>query len=169
MSGRSLETKGEIDEARTQKEVAISEKLQELNTVRNDLGKVRETLRSLDLKGTTDFRDEVQQDMDGAKKVTTEVFDGKSEELARHQEDHQETSNSLAEKKGTDEADHTRIGEAEAAVETVETKGSLDKAKESVLRDIDFLDDEIRQIQEDIERSKQEQQAMGDEVHSDGG
>ena len=121
----------------------MGEKEDNLDKVASDVETVRQTLENLDFGGTQDGSEQVERAIENAESVTVEVFDGQESQLDQIQNDNQEFEGELQDRRGSSESDLGKLSDSSTRTETEETVNELLKAKESVLRDIDFLAEQI--------------------------
>jgi P2-related tail formation protein len=122
----------------------MEEKSQEIEKVVSDVETVRQTLESLDLGGTAEGAEETEQALDSAEEVTVDVFDREDEQLDTKQNETEEYEGNLNERSDTSKSDLGKISDASTQIDTTETTNELVKAKDSAIRDIEFLEGQAR-------------------------
>jgi len=121
-----------------------------------DLTTVRQLLDGLDLDGgTAEGADAIQESVDGAEKVTEDVFDQDDAELEREHGEGESFQSEIAERKETSESNLGRITDITAPLETRETIDKIRESKEAALQEVDFLQDLVQRAMESLEESKE--------------
>jgi hypothetical protein len=146
----------------------MEEKEDNLDRVASDVETVRQTLENLDFGGTEDGSDQVERAIEDAESITIEVFGREEGQLDRIQNDNQEFEGELQDRRGSSESDLGKLSDSSARTETEETVNELLKAKESVLRDIDFLAELIGRARVAGEKSDAIQEDLKARVGSGG-
>jgi len=146
----------------------MREKEDNLDKVASDVETVRQTLEKLDFGGTQDGSDQVEKAIEDAESVTIEVFDREESQLDQIQNDNQEFEGGLEDRRGSSESDLGKLSDSSARTETEETVNELLKAKESVLRDIDFLAEQIDRARVAREKSDAVQEKLKARTESGG-
>ncbi len=131
----------------------------------SDVEIVRETYEELELDGTVEGTDEVEAEIERAEDVTVEVFDQEDADLEIVQESSVEYKNEINERNDSSENDLRKVSLARSKIETQDTITELEKAKEAVLKDIDFLIEKMEAAKEDIEKSEESQESLNQRVH----
>jgi hypothetical protein len=116
----------------------------DLDKIASDVETVRKTIEQLNFHGTSEASEEVESSIKSAEDVTKDAFDKKDESLEQTQKDNQEHEGDLQDRRGSSESGLGKISDSSARIETKETINELVKAKEAVLRDIDFFIDQIK-------------------------
>jgi hypothetical protein len=138
----------------------------DLDKIAQDVETVRQTIESLDFSGTDEGTNEVESAIESAEDVTKEVFDKEDDNLDQAQDDNQEFEGELQDRSGSSESDLGKISDSGAKIETKETVNELERAKEAVLQDIDFLAEQIRRASEAREKSNTVQERLRSRVHA---
>ena len=146
----------------------MGEKEDSLDSVASDVETVRQTLENLDFGGTEDGSDQVKGAIEDAESVTIEVFGREEGQLDQIQNDNQEFEGELQDRRGSSESDLGKLSDSSARTETEETVNELLKAKESVLRDIDFLAEQIDRARVAREKSDAIQENLKARIGSGG-
>jgi hypothetical protein len=137
----------------------MSEKVDELEIIAQDKETVTSTLESLDLSGTTEGSDAVEEAIEQAENATVEVFEGEDAELEAIQSDTEEYEGQLQERTDSNEADLEKIADAANKIETQETVGELEKAKDATSSDMEFLQEQneaAQQAREETDRLQEQ-------------
>ena len=146
----------------------MGEKEGNLDRVASDVETVRQTLENLDFGGTEDGSDQVKGAIEDAESVTIEDFGREEGQLDQIQNDNQEFEGGLQDRRGSSESDLGKLSDSSARTETEETVNELLKAKESVLRDIDFLAEQIDRARVAREKSDAIQENLKARIGSGG-
>jgi len=132
----------------------LREKGDEMEDTVSDVKTVRTTLESLDLSGTAEGSDAVEQAIEGAEDVSVDEFEQESTELEHIQGETEESETEFRERSETTSQDLGEISKASAEIHSEATDGKLVEAKEAALRDIEFLDEQNRRAREAKDESK---------------
>ena len=151
-------TRSEVTETVDSHKEEMDDKTVELDTIATDTETVRETLDSLDFSGTSEGTDEVESSIEQAEDVTVEIFEQEDENLEQMQGETEEYENELQERSDSSESDMGKISDAGSKIETPDTVTELDKAREAVANDIEFLDDQNEKAQGAREETEELQQ-----------
>lgn len=167
MAKRSdVPTRNEVTERAETSKKDMEEKELDLDKIATDVETVRETLDKLDLGGTQEGAEQLETSIKGAEDVTEEVFDKEDEDLERIQEENKEFEGDLDERRDTSDSDLGKVSDASSKIETKETINELVKAKEAVVRDIDFLKEQIERVSDARQKSDEIQNKHQARVHS---
>jgi len=165
---RDVPTRHEVTEKVDTSKELMEEKEVDLDKIADDVETVRETLENLDLGGTSEGSDEVENAIHGAEDVTIDEFDREDEELEQIQQESEKYEGELTERSDASESDVDKISDASSAVETKDTLNELATAKEAALREVDFLAEAIDRAKEAQDESERAQQELQGRVHSGG-
>jgi len=155
-------SRSEITEKVETAKTDMSEKIGELDIIATDKETVTETLENLDFEGTAEGTDDIESAVEQAEYVTIEIFDEQDENLEEIQSDTEEYEGELEERSDASESDRERITDAASKIETTDTVNELEKAREAVSNDIEFLneqDETAKEAREENERLQQEHRA----------
>lgn len=117
---------------------------------------------NLDLSGTSEASEAVERAMDAAENISEEEFTEDSEQLDQVQDQTQEYEGDLHERSDATEADLGKVSDASAKINSDRPNGEWIEAKEELIRDKEFLDEQEkrgRDAREESERIQQEQEA----------
>lgn len=156
------EIEGKIE--RTNNE--MEKKGEDLDTIASDIETIRHTLENLDMKGTREGAEKLETSFENTEKVTTEVFEGKDDELEQVQRENNEFEQEIEERKGSSESDLGKVSDASARIETSESINELLKAKEAGLEEIDYLKDQIERVREAMEKSESKQERQKHRINA---
>jgi len=158
-------SQSEITEKVDRRKDEMGEKAEEMDMSVSDVETVRQTLESLELAGTAEGGESIEQSIESAEDTSVDEFDQHSEELEDvHQETHDDEED-LQERSDTTSEDLGKISDASGQINSDATDNQLVSAKESAVRDIEFLDDqrsEAEDARQESERLQQEYQSRVD-------
>jgi len=163
---KEVRTRNEIVETNEDNRERMEEKEGELDTIASDVEAVRETREKLDFGGTQEGAEELDTSISEAEDVTTEVFENEDENLEEIQAENENFEGELQDGRDSSDSDLGEVVEVSAKVETNETINELLTAKEALIRDIDFLGDQIQRSSDAGERSNDVQETHRGRVHS---
>lgn len=163
---RDVPSKGEVTERIEKSNKDMEGKEVDLEKVASDVETVRQTLEKLDFGGTAEGADQLEKSIESAEDVTTEVFEREDENLERIQSNSQEFEGEITDHRDTSESDLGKISDSSARIETKETINELVRAKETVLRDIDFLAGQINRASDARKKSDAVQEKLKSRVHT---
>ena len=135
-----------------------------LDKIASDVETVRRTLDNLDFGGTIEGSEQVENAIENAEDVTTDVFDREDDGLEKAQKDIEGFEGEITEHHKSSESDLGRISESKSRIGTKETVHELEAAKEVAVRDIDFLIKQIERAREAREKSNSIQEKLLDRV-----
>lgn len=161
---KDVPTRHEVTEKIENSQREMEGKETDLDKITSDIETVRQTLENLDFGGTAEGIKEVESSIESAEDVTTDVFEREDETLEQLQRDNQEFEGEIEDRRGSSESDLGKI--ASAKIETKETVTELEKAKEAVLRDIDFLADQVGRAIDARKESDAIQERLQARVHT---
>jgi hypothetical protein len=164
--GKELPRRNEVAEKVEDNKREMEGKAADLEKLASDVETIRHTIEQLDLGGTADGFEQVKGAVESAENVTEEVFDREDESLDRIQADNEEFEGELEGGRESSESDLGKISDASAKIETKETVNELLKAKEAVLRDIDFLAEQINRASDAKKESDSVQERLQARVRS---
>ena len=148
------EVTGKVEESKNE----MSEGIENLDVIATDSETVAETLDSLDFSGTTEGTSEVEEAIEQASAVTTEKFDEEDDALEQVQAETEEYEGELQERIDTSQSDNEKIFDAAGKIETQETTSELEKGKDAVADDIEFLNEQNETAKVAREENEQLQQ-----------
>ena len=170
MARRSdVPTRGEVTEKVEKHGTDMREKMDEIEETVEDVETVRQTLEELDLGGTSEGSDAVEQAVEGAEDVSVEEFDEESGELEEIQRETEEHEDELDERSDTASSDLGKISDASGRIESDATNGKLVEAKESAIREIEFLSEQAQRARDAREESRRAHEERQGRVQSRGG
>lgn len=146
---RRHELSERIDKSRADME----DKEKSLDVIASDVETVRHTLESLDLNGTDEGAEDIEGAIENTEDATVDVFESEDQELESLQKENQEVENDMDDRKQSSESDLGKISDSSAEIKTQETINELVAAKEAVLRDMDFLQEQFDRAKEAREES----------------
>ncbi|MBM3334356.1 hypothetical protein FJY63_06820 [Candidatus Sumerlaeota bacterium] len=128
----------------------------------------RETLDQLE-GGTEEGVNEVRGHIETAEHVTEDIFEEDGDDLEEIHDKADEFENDLQDTSGTVEKDLERISDAISSVETRETQEELERAKDSASEDKDFLGEQSETLNEILQQSRLDYEALRGRVQTKGG
>lgn len=138
----------------------LREKSDEMEDTVSDIETVRETLESLDLGGSAEAADSIEQSVEGAEDVSVGEFEEEATELDRTQGETEEHESELGERSDVTSRDLGKLSDASGRLHSDAADRELIAAKESALMDIEFLSDHARRAQD----AREESQRLEDEL-----
>ena len=147
----------------------MTEKGEDMDKSVSDVETVRQTLESLDLAGTAEAADAVEQSIQGAEGVSVGEFDEKATELEGIHQEGQEHESELQERSDSTSADLGRISDASGRINSDAANNELVAAKESGVRDMEFLEDNLHQAQDAREESRRLEEEYRARIDAGGG
>ncbi|MCY2928059.1 MAG: hypothetical protein NTV86_00920 [Planctomycetota bacterium] len=135
-------------------ETDMETKAEDIEETVTDVETERETLDGLELAGTAEGAEGVEQSIEAAGDVSAGEFDSESTELKHIQDESQEQEDDLHERSDTTSSDLGRISDASGKIHSDSANTELVAAKEAAVRDIEFLDDTAKQAQAAREQSQ---------------
>ena len=154
-------TRSEVTETIEKHQSEMQEKTEEMEKTAEDVETERETLESLDLGGTAEGADAVEEAIEGAEDLSTQEFEEQGNELEEVDRESEEHEGELNERSDTTSSDLGKVSDASGRIHGDGANNELVKAKESAVRDIEFLHEQAQRAQEareETERVHQEQQ-----------
>jgi len=148
------EVTGKVEESKNE----MSEGIENLDVIATDSETVEGTLDSLDFSGTTEGTGEVEEAIEQASAATTEKFDEEDDALEQVQAETEEYEGELQERIDTSQSDNEKIFDAAGKIETQETTSELEKGKDAVADDIEFLNEQNETAKVAREENEQLQQ-----------
>lgn len=145
----------------------MQEKETDLDKIASDVEKVRQTITKLDFGGTAEGTEQLENSIEKAEDVTASVFDAENEKLEHIQHKGEEYETEIEKREATSKSDLEKISSTSAKINTKETINELVNAKEAVLRDIDFLAEQIKRAKETREKSDATQRQLEERVNRD--
>lgn len=151
-------TRGEVTERVDRNKNEMDEKVEQLDTIATDKETVTETLENLDLSGTAEGTEAVEAAIEQAEEVTVEAFEQTDSNLEEAQSETEDHENDLQERSDSTQMDLGKISDASGRIETKDTVNELVNAKEGVLKDIDFIDEQNERAKDARDESERLQQ-----------
>ena len=159
----STMTRREVEDRYEDNSEKLREKRDVLDKTASDVATIRDLREGLDLRGTSEGADAVEEGVDGAEDATEEVFDREDEKLEQLQEESTEHGTDLKDRADSDESDLSKIQEARDHVDTQEALGDLLDASEKTAEDRDFLrgmEERTEKARDTSEQARQEYRAI---------
>lgn len=155
-------TRSEVTERVGKNHEDLREKGDEMEDSVSDIETVRETLDSLDLSGTAEAAEAVERAVEGAEDVSVSEFEEESSEVGEIQGETEEHESELQERSDTTSADLGKLSDASSRLHSDVANRELIEAKESAVRDVEFLGDQAKRAQE----AREESQRLREELDS---
>lgn len=165
---REAPTRGEIEGKIEKANTELDEKAKDLETIASDIETIRHTLESLDMRGTREGSQQLETSFENTEKTTTDVFEGKDNELEHVKQESNEFEKEIAERRNSSESDLGKVSDASARIETRETINELIKAKEAGLEEIEYLKNQIERIRQAMEKSESTQERHKSRIYAGG-
>ena len=132
----------------------MEEKADDVEETVEDTELERETLESLELDGTAEAAEEVEQAIEGAQSESIQEFDTESGQLEEVHSETEEHEEDLQERSDATSSDLGKISDASGKIHSDSASSELIEAKESDVRDIEFLDGEFEKSQDARKQSQ---------------
>ena len=151
-------SRGEVTERTDKSREDMREKEERMDVTATDVETIRETLESLEPGGTAEGSEEVETIVQEADDDTVEVFDEQNEELEELQHESEEHQTEIQDLSDANERNLGKLSDASAKMETDVAVSEFVDAKETAIRDTEFLEDEIKKAEQAREESDRIQQ-----------
>ena len=140
-------------------------KEEKLDCTATDVETVRETYDELELDGTVEGTDQIEQNLEKSEEVTIEVFDTDGKELDDIQGMSTEYKDEVKERSEFSENDLQKASLARSKIETLITIQHFELVKEAIVADIGFLQERLASAIQDIDQSEDNQEHLINRVH----
>lgn len=131
----------------------ITKSESDLEIFAKDVEVIKNTLKKMDFGTTNEGFDEVNHHIETAEDITKEAFRKEDDILEQKQGDSVEFENDLSGKNELSETNLDKVSDVQSEIKSKETLNELNKAKQAVLKDINFLSEIIERAREKRERS----------------
>jgi hypothetical protein len=162
-------TQTELQETVDHSSEEMDQKIGDLDRIQEDVQTIRETLENLDFAGTSDGSDAVEQSMNEADDKTVEVFDQEDQKLDEVQQGNNDLEGEMTDYSDAGQGDLDKVSDASTRIETQEAVSALLEVKETALKELDFLAQQIERAKQSREASEQRQQEFQNNIRSKGG
>ena len=153
----------ELSDQTERNEDELRDRETDLEQIRGDQDLLDDLQSVMDLSGfTSDGVDEVSAAVEASESAANEGREESDRKLDEAQEEHEHFLGEMSESQETSEKDLGRISDVSAPAQTREVIDTLREVKESVLRDIEALEQIIERGREIRERSDQFQDGQYD-------
>lgn len=166
---RRTESRSEVESKVETSERNLVERIDVLDKMQEDVQTVREMIADMDFGGTLEGTDELEQSVEKTEGTAVEVFDEKDQELEGAAAENEALEENLTEKRETDESDQGKLDSAGEKLDADKTRRDIEEAKETVLRDVEFLAQKIARAKEARAQAREAQKNLQGRVHSGGG
>ena len=143
----------------------MDEQLDELDIIAIDDEIVSETIEDVDLTGSEEAAEKAGGSLEEAKDITEEKFEEEDEQLAETVDEAEEHGQDLQERSDGSNVALGEIVDASGRIETQETVDEMINAKEAVLEDVEFLDEEIQENESALSETEQERSNLRNRVN----
>ena len=126
----------------------------------SDVESVRKIVEKLDFGGTAEGTLKLETSLDKTENVTISVFDKQNNELEHIQHKGKNYETDIEKRETRNESDLKKISDTSSKIETKETINALIEAKEAVLRDIDFLSEQLKRAKDARDESDAAQRRL---------
>jgi hypothetical protein len=138
----------------------------DLDRFASELETVRQTLENLDFKGTSEGSEQIESFIESAEDVAENTFGEANEGLDCLQNESEGFEGELQDRQNASESDLGKVSDSSAQIETKETINELMKVKETVIRDIDFLAEQVSRASEAREKSNAVQERLQSQINA---
>ena len=160
---------GDVTEKVDRRATDMDDKGEHIEEAADDVQTERQTRERLDLGGTTDAAEAIAQAIEAAEDVSVEQFDSESQDLEEVHSDSQDHEDELQERSDTSSSDLGKISDASAEIHSDTANDQLVDAKGAAMKDIEFLEQEMRRAEEAREESQRFQAEQARRVGGAGG
>ena len=147
-------SRSEVTEKVTRHGERLEDVGKKIEEVVSDLGIIRKTLHELVRTGTSEAVDQVENAIEGAEGVSVNEFGQESGQLEQAQRDTEEHEGELRERSEGMSSDLGRISDASGHIVSDATNDALVAAKETAIREVEFLSGQAKHAQEAMEKSR---------------
>jgi len=144
----------EVSDTLEQHRDDAQEKTDQIEETVYDTETERQVLEGLELSGTAEGGEQVEMDIEQAQDASLSEFEAESGELEQIHAETQEFQEDMHERSDASSADVERVADGVNQLNRDSAKSQLERAKDSIQEDIDFLDDYERRGQEAREESE---------------
>ena len=152
-STNDLKGRGEIKEKFDTLKTDMSKSESDLEIFAKDIEVIKNTLKKMDFGSTNEGYDEINQHIETAEDITKEAFKNEDDILEQRQGESGEFENDLSGKNELSETNLDKVSDVQSEIKTKSTLDELNKAKQAVLKDMNFLSDQIDRARRERERS----------------
>ena len=164
-STNDLKRRGDIVEKVDILKTDISKSESDMEVFAKDIEVIKSTLKKLDFGSTTsEGSEEINNYIDSAEDITKEGFKKEDDILEKKHDDSISLENDLTSRNEYSEKNIDQVSGAEKSIKTKDTLNELNKAKNAVLKDIDFLLTQIDRARKERERSDNIQQQLQSKI-----
>ena len=161
---KETRSRSDITENTEQTEAQLEEKAEIIEQKVCDVETEYETAENLELSGTTEGAESVEQDINEAQDVSNEEFTNESNELEQMHEEAEQNQNELSEKAESVSSDIEKISEAAGRLNSENARERFNEADRAAQEDMEFLTEhkqKLEQIrQESINEHAQHEQRV---------
>lgn len=161
-----IPTRSEIERNVEDHEQQMSEKLEELEVLTEDVETVRNVQESLDLQMTAEGIEEIKSSVDAAEDGTIELFNQEDDNLEEIQDVSQDYADEIGERHDSAESDLEKLSDASSEVQTSETTNELANAEAAVSGEMEFLRDNNQKEKEAMAECQRAEQELQNRINS---
>ena len=165
-SHSDVPTHHEIEETVEQNEQEMSEKLEELEVLTEDVETTRDLEDALDLDTTVEGAEEIEMLVESAETETVDIFEQEDNQLEGIQQDAQDYVDEIDDRHETAESDLEKISGASCELRTAEPINRMTDAKSSMLTEMDFLRENNQKAEDAKTDNMQAQQSLEARINS---
>lgn len=147
-------TKTEITEKISKHETDMDEQAEEMDKTVGDFETVQSTLEGLELSGTSEAAESIEQSIDAAGDVSVGEFEQESRELEQIQDETRETESELDERGESTSDDAEKMSDAAGRIDSESVTDELVRARDAALQDVEFLNEHSKRAEEASEQSQ---------------
>jgi len=149
-----FKTRSEIAERVDIQKTDFSRSESDMEVIARDVEVIRDTLKKLDFSSaTSEGAQEINSHIDAAEDITKEEFKKEDDILEKKQDDSIFLEKDLSRRNETSEKNMDKVAGTEGNIKTRETLNELNKARNAVLRDVEFLMTQIDRAKKERKRS----------------
>ena len=152
-------SRSEVSDTLERHQEDAQEKTDQIEETVSDTETEREVLEGLELAGTEEAGEQVEMDIEQAQDASIGEFEGESHELEQIHVETQEFEGEMQERSDSSTADAEKVSDGISQLNRDSAKSQLEKSRDSLQEDIDFLDDYEQRAQE----ARQESQRVNEE------
>ena len=149
---KEVRSRSDITENTEQTEAQLEEKTEIIEEKVCDVETEYETAENLELSGTTEGSESVEQDINEAQDISNEEFTEQSNELEQMHEETEQNEGELSEKAESVSSDIEKISEASGKLNSENARERFNEADRAAQEDMEFLNEhkqKLEQIRQD--------------------
>lgn len=166
MKRKSLESKTEVQERVDGSERDLDEQVEVVTEKVDELDTVRDGVAELNEIGTAEGFETLQENMEGTEDAAVEEYEEQDGQLDELKSENKEIESDLTETLEGTEDNRDKVENIDSGVKSERTRDGIEKAKKSLVEEIEFLVDEIIDAVKSRETSEKDQESLRGRVHS---